>query len=168
MPVGWADDIGESLPPSVATDSTAPEFSLVDLSGITRTLAAHQGKVTLLKFWATWCPHCRTDVPLIKELALKYQQRPFQVITISVDQDLDALKRFLREQKVTYPVIATSDPEQPEANQLSDRYEVRGIPAYYLVDATGAIVSRRSGSYLESKAQGELEETIKTLLADLP
>ena len=64
---------GQPLPPPVAAGVKAPAFSIVDLNGVTQALPDKNSKATVVVFWATWCPHCRSDVPLLKELAGGYQ-----------------------------------------------------------------------------------------------
>ena len=86
---------GKPLPAPVIAGSQAPTFSVVDLSGAPQTLGSAAGEVTLLHFWASWCPHCRHDVDLMKELYAKYQGKGVRVVTVSVDQDMKALSAFL-------------------------------------------------------------------------
>jgi peroxiredoxin len=151
---------GQSLPPPVAEGFAAPDFSAVDLSGATHSLTANRGQVVLLKFWATWCPHCRSDVSYMKELDAKYQGKGARILTVSVDQSLDDLNAFIGKERLPYPVIsAVTYPE------VADRYEVQGIPAYRLIDAKGMIVKTWAGSLTEGDANGKSE--LDTLLASL-
>jgi peroxiredoxin len=150
---------GQPLPPPVAAGFQAPDFTASDLAGTTHSLAQNRGQATLLKFWATWCPHCRADVPYMKELFARSQGNGVRLVTVSMDQDLEALKAFIAKEQVPYPVIhAASSPG------LSDRYEVGGIPAYRLIDASGVIVKTWAGSLTEGGAAGksELEKLLAT------
>ncbi len=152
---------GQPLPPPVAAGFKAPDFTATDLAGATHSLAQNRGQVTLLKFWATWCPHCRADVSYMKELFTKYHGKPLRLVTVSVDQDLEALKAFLGKEQVPYPVVTSL--RHPE---LAGRYEVQGIPAYRLIDANGVVVKTWGGSLTEGDADGktELETFLTTLL----
>ncbi len=152
---------GKPLPPPVVAGRTAPEFTAKDLSGTTHTLAETRGHVTLLQFWASWCPHCRSDLPYVKELVERYKNKGLQVLTVSVDREPDKLQGFIQEQQVAYPVIsATAHPD------VSEQYEVQGIPTYFLIDAKGTITNTWSGSLTEGKAEGktELEHLLASLL----
>lgn len=152
---------GQPLPPPVAVGTAAPAFDAVDLAGAPQSLAANKGHVVLLQFWATWCPHCRSDVPYMKELATKYEKKGVRVLTVSVDQELDKLQAFLQKEQLPYPVInASAYPSLPAL------YEMQGIPGYYLISATGTIMKVWRGSLTEGAAAGkaELDGLLDTLL----
>lgn len=152
---------GQALPPPVTVGTTAPDFDAVDLAGAPQSLAANKGHVVLLQFWASWCPHCRSDVPYMKELATTYEKKGVRVLTVSVDQELDKLQAFLEKEQLPYPVIKALDyPDLPA------RYEMQGIPGYYLIDAKGTILKVWRGSLTEGAASGktELDTLLSTLL----
>ena len=153
---------GKPLPPPVIAGSVAPAFSVVDLSGTTQTLGSAKGEVTLLQFWASWCPHCRHDVELLKDVFAKYQGKGVRIVTVSMDQDQKALATFLQGQPLPYPVVAAySKPNTPES-RLPDLYETQGIPAYVFVDARGTIADVMAGSMAESRV--DLDSLLKGLL----
>ena len=157
---------GKPLPAPVVEGAPAPAFSVTDLSGGTQTLGSAKGEVTLLHFWASWCPHCRHDVDLMKALFARYQGKGVRLVTVSLDQDMNALTTFIREQALPYPVVAASrTPNSPES-ALADHYEVRGFPAYFLVDAHGTIVKMISGSVVETHT--DLEGLLTGLLGAKP
>ena len=157
---------GKPLPAPVVEGSPAPTFSVVDLSGTTQTLGSATGEVTLLHFWASWCPHCRHDVDLMKDLFAKYQGKGVRVVTVSVDQDMKALAAFIQDQHLPYPVVAAYSTPNTSASQLPDLYETHGIPAYFLMDAHGTIAKTMSGSVTEGKV--DLEGLLKELLGSKP
>ena len=154
---------GQPLPPPVVVGSKAPDFSAADLSGTTQALSKNLGHVTLLKFWASWCPHCRSDVPYIKNLfaqSSKEKNSKLRIITVSVDQDPNALKQFIEKEQIAYPVIpAAAHPDLPE------RYEMQGIPTYFVSDAKGVIATTWSGALTEGDAKRKAD--FERLLADL-
>ena len=148
---------GRPLPPPIAPGTPAPAFTVVDVSGAAQSLEASRGHVTLIQFWATWCPHCRSDLSLMKELAARYQSAGLRILAVSIDRDPDALKKFLGEHPLPYPVISMlTAPELPE------RYEAQGVPTYILIDAAGMIVKTWSGSVTEraSDFQDVLSHTL--------
>ena len=149
---------GEPLPLPVVPGAAAPDFKVVDLSGATHSMAENRGHVTLLQFWATWCPHCRSDLKLMKTLLPRYQDKGLRILTVSVDRDVETLQGFLRHDPLPYPVISAAS--QPD---LLERYEMEGIPAYYLIDAQGTIVKIWRGSVTESSS--DFESTLTSQLA---
>lgn len=153
---------GEPLEEAVAEGSRAPDFTVVDLKGQTHTLADPAAKVTLLKFWASWCPFCRADIPAIKDLDARYRDKGLRVLAISVDQDPEKLKVFVAKEPLPYPVIPTSgEGLSLQQMTLPDRYETQGIPAYFLI-AHGKIAKTIAGSVTAGKQ--DLETPIKQLL----
>jgi len=156
---------GEQLPTPVAAGAAAPAFTAVDLSGVTQALADYRGHVTLLQFWATWCPHCRADLALMKELSTQYQGKGLRILTVSVDQDINKLQSFIRDHALPYPVISVSGQPTSKQPSLPELYEMQGIPAYYLIDAQGTIAQTYAGSL--TVGQRDLEGEIKRLLEAL-
>jgi len=153
---------GRALPPPLTVGVVAPSFRAVDLTGAVHTLPDDEGRVTLLQFWATWCPHCRADIPLMKRLFATYRDKGLRLITVSVDQRLADLQAFIRREGLDVPVISTADPSNPAAS-LPDLYEIPGIPAYYVVDTKGLIAETFSGA--ETETHADLEGLLQQLLA---
>ena len=154
---------GQPLPPPVAAGAKAPAFTVVDLNGNQHALPDKDSKATVVVFWATWCPHCRSDVPLLKELTTKYADKGLQILAVSIDRDLEKLKQFVAQEQLPYPVIASEGPGiSSEQAALPDRYESQGVPGYYMVDGKGVITKTVSGSVTEGKV--DLEGHIRSLL----
>ena len=100
-----------------------------------------QGKVVLIDFWATWCGPCRGEVPGMKEAYGKYRSRGFEIVGISLDKDVSALKSYIASESI--PWISVSDTLTASAGMpsLGEQYGVRGIPTMYLLDRQGRIIS---------------------------
>jgi thiol-disulfide isomerase/thioredoxin len=82
--------------------------------------------VTLVHFWSTWCPPCRTETPAVHRLMDDYVHYPdFQVLMVAVDDDVEAVEEFLGgdAHHVLY------DPRWDVAH----RYETRKLPESHLV-----------------------------------
>ena len=118
----------------VPSASAAPDFTLNDVAGARRSLSDFRGKVVLLDFWATWCPPCRVSIPVLQEIHKEYESRGLAVVGVSVDQELAAVAPFVREQGITYPVLLGGE------SDVSEVYQVRGIPTVYLLDKEGRVV----------------------------
>ena len=135
-----------------------PDFTATDLQGQSHHLRDIHSKPVLVHFWATWCPYCRAEIPKIKKLQEQWGSKgALEIITISVDEDLDKVKKFLAAQPLPYPVIA--DVSQRPA--LAELYHVEGIPASYLIDRDGLIANRFEG-------QADLISAVRRLVGEAP
>ncbi|HND55952.1 MAG TPA: TlpA disulfide reductase family protein, partial [Pirellulaceae bacterium] len=76
------------------------------LDGQPLNWAAYRGKVVLVDFWATWCGPCLREMPNVREYYEKNKQRGFEVVGVSIDEDLDALATFLDKNKLPWPTMA--------------------------------------------------------------
>jgi thiol-disulfide isomerase/thioredoxin len=123
----------------VRNPDPAPDFKLDTLEGKPLSLAEYRNKVILLNFWATWCGPCRAEIPDLVELQNKYKDR-LQIIGLVVDDDdPDAIKKFVEQFAINYPVAIATD---------TLRMEYGGIPALptsFLLDAEGRVVQKHEG-----------------------
>jgi len=68
-----------------------PDFALVDLDGNPARLSDLAGHGLILDFWATWCPPCRREMPLLDEIHAKYGQQQLSVIGIDLGEAPDVV-----------------------------------------------------------------------------
>lgn len=116
-----------------------PDFALtVDLDGEPISLADYRGKVVLLNFWAVWSGSCVEDMPNIKAAYERYHNRGFEVIGISLDNDETMLREFIKENRLPWRQIFDSKREE---NSLKQRYGISSIPAPFLLDREGKVIS---------------------------
>ncbi len=119
----------------------APDFTLSNLQGGSMTLSKLRGKVVLVEFWATWCLPCRESVPELNKVYEKFKDKNFELLGISVDRGGDALSRvraFVKEYAIIYPIMVDS-------GTVNVAYGVSGIPAMFIIDKEGKVVSRHMG-----------------------
>jgi peroxiredoxin len=119
----------------------APEFALADLAGNRVRLSDHRGHVVLLNFWATWCPPCRAEMPSMETLYQAYRDRGLVILAISGDRTgRDVVESFVQELDLNFPILL--DPN----GEVFGQYGVRGLPASFLLDRRGRIVSAEAGA----------------------
>jgi thiol-disulfide isomerase/thioredoxin len=122
----------------VRNPDPAPDFKLTSLDGKPLTIAALQGKVIILNFWATWCGPCRAEIPDLIALQDRYKGR-LQIIGLNVDDEEADIQQYVQEMGINYPVAMTSN---------DVRIQFGGIPALptsFVLDTEGRVVQKHVG-----------------------
>ncbi|MFO1063106.1 MAG: redoxin family protein [Pirellulales bacterium] len=116
----------------------------ISLTGLTLhgqpvSLEAYRGKVVLIDFWATWCGPCREEIPNILSCYNAFHSEGFEVLAVSVDQDLGALAEFVKTENPPWTVLADRHPQN--AKSMAKKFGITGIPAFILVDKVGNVAA---------------------------
>ena len=113
----------------------APGFSLAALGqpGQRVSLSRYPGKPVIINFWASWCPPCQQETPL---LARWYKQQHGHVVLLGLDENDSAAAalKFARAKGVTYPIGF-----DPNVTVALD-YNVDGLPQTFFLNASHQIV----------------------------
>ncbi len=134
----------EGAPPQHANPLQALVGKPLELEGHTidgkpLDLSRYEGRVVLVDFWATWCGPCRAEIPNILQNWEKYHDLGFDVIAISVDQDMNALKTFVAKENPPWVVVADKFPGNKRS--MGAKYGIRGIPAFILIGRDGKVAA---------------------------
>jgi peroxiredoxin len=134
---------------------TAPDFTLKDLTDKDVKLSdAGKGKVTLLTFWVTWCPHCQREMPVLQSVHTDLGGKDFTVVAVGLDEPAD-VKSFCSTNKLTYPVLIGGN---KDGEAVADVYGVTGVPAMFFIGKDGKVKSMISGESDEKTLRSELEK----------
>ena len=117
----------------------APAFNLRDINGVRRGLTDFKGKVILLNFWATWCPHCREDMPSLQKLWEKFKSKGVVVIAVAVNRRANDVDELARKLGLTFPILLDVDGSTRRA------YEVAALPMTYIIGKDQRISGRIFG-----------------------
>lgn len=112
------------------------DFSLLNLSGEEKTLSVlREGKATIVFFWATWCPHCRSNLEKLNTNADQISARDINVVLVDLNENRDAVKKYLDRNKIDFDCLLDQD------GKAADLYSVQGIPTFVYIAANGIVKS---------------------------
>ncbi|MEO0631218.1 MAG: TlpA disulfide reductase family protein, partial [Planctomycetota bacterium] len=119
----------------------APAFAAMDSEGQNVELANYAGKVTVLDFWATWCPPCRRAMPHVQTLHERYEGNPdVAVVGVHFDTNYRAGNPadYFEKNGYTFDMI-------PNGSEISKTYGVSSLPTFVVIDDSGTIIHRQTG-----------------------
>ena len=116
-------------------------------------LVGLRGRPVVVNVWASWCPPCRAEMPLLERAAADYRGRVAFLGVASKDDAADA-EAFLRRVDVTYPNVfdATGD--------VRDELGLRGFPTTYIFDAAGELREAVVGGITEQRLAAQLDDVV--------
>ena len=120
----------------------AADFSLKSLEGELRRLSDYRGKVVVVDFWATWCPPCRQELPILNKLRTEFAGR---VEFVGIDnEDARTIRDFLKAKHYELEVLVDGK------RDVQRQYGVRSIPTVLVIDARGVIRQHFIGARSEA------------------
>ena len=135
-----------------------PEISGEDLDGKALKLSDFKGKVTMLTFWATWCPPCMALVPHEIALVESMKGRPFEMVGVNGDKLDDAVRDKIAGKKITWRSFKN---EQSDQAPLSDIWGIDGWPTIFVIDSEGIVRHIWTDSPGETVLDESIEELVK-------
>lgn len=105
-------------------------------------MAAFQGKPLLVNFWATWCPPCVEELPLLSAFFTNHQAKSWQVLGLAVDQP-SAVKRFQAQNPLSFPVALAGFEGTDLSRSLGNTSG--GLPFTVVFGAGGQVLERKIG-----------------------
>ena len=142
--------IGEAPAEGLQAGQQAPEltvdlgngstYQLRDLDGNAVTLASLRGKVVWLNFFASWCPPCQQETPILRTLADTYRDRGLEIVGVSVQETTAAdVKAYADRYRLRYTIGFDGS-----GNVLRE-YRVFALPTQFFIDTNGVIQQVVSG-----------------------
>jgi cytochrome c biogenesis protein CcmG, thiol:disulfide interchange protein DsbE len=129
----------------------APEIDLLTIDGEPVKLSELRGQPVLVNFWATWCPPCREEFPLMASAYAKHETDGLEILGV-MHQDLaDGARAFAQDTGATWPILA-----DPEDTAYQD-YLVVGLPTSFFIDAEGIVRAFSLGGFSEDGLAAQLE-----------
>jgi len=134
---------------------SAPDFSLTTFKGATISLEDLRGKPVVINFWASWCPPCRIEAPLLERAWRAYKNRGLIFLGVNIqDRKEDALS-YIREFDITFP----NGPDP--TGEITIDYGVSGLPVTFFISRKGEVVRRWVGALEPDVLIGSIEEIMQ-------
>ena len=114
-------------------DFPAPELTLSDLDGKEVSLSDYRGQVVLVNNWATWCPPCKAEMPVLQAFYEAHQDQGFVIIAIEAGDAERAVAQFAKDHKLSFPVW-------PDTNTMAlTAFRNLSLPSSYVIDREGQV-----------------------------
>ena len=113
----------------------APGFCLIDTSGQWQDLADYRGKIVLVEFMKTQCPHCASFSTILNGLKAKYGDKVAVLAVANPPDTPQTMLQFVKDHKLTYPLLL----DQGQVAYSYARTPTIDLPTVYLVDGNGMI-----------------------------
>lgn len=140
---------GVARDPEPEAPAEAPDFALPDLEGEQARLSSLRGQPVVLDFWATWCPPCVRQIPVLNA----FQEAHPEVAVLGVAVDVDGrsvVAPFAAKHGIEYRVVLGDE-------RLARRYGAFGFPTLFVVDPEGRIVTSHAGVVTREELEEALE-----------
>jgi len=149
---------GDVPPELTITGSDGTRIPLTDLDGNPVRLADLRGKAVWLNFWASWCPPCQTETPVLRDLADRFRSRGLVVVGISVQESSPAnVADYARRYQLGYTIATDS------TGEIFRTWKLYGLPTQFFIGPEGAIRSVVPAPMTEQSATTQIEAILGSL-----
>lgn len=153
--VGPATDglhAGDQAPELTVTRSDGTQVSLVDLDGKPVRLADLRGKLVWLNFWATWCPPCQAETPVLRDMDQTYADQGLAIVGIAVQETTpDDVRAYADRYQLGYRIAFDASAD------FFHEYRVYALPTQFFIGADGRILDVITGPMSDSTARSRIE-----------
>jgi cytochrome c biogenesis protein CcmG/thiol:disulfide interchange protein DsbE len=140
-----------TLPVLVPGGGVGPAGKEVSLSDL-------RGRPVLLNVWASWCPPCAEEAPVLEAIWRDYRARGLLVLGIDIEDLSSDARAFVRSAGLTFPSLRDA------GSDAKARLEVTGVPETLLVDAEGRIALRLVGPIVDGDREDGIRRAVESLL----
>jgi len=135
--IAQLEDFGFQIFPNPEDLSAFEVQALGKTGSAVKTLKSDSlaGTITMLNFWATWCPPCKSEMPSIQKLDTAMKGTAFRIVAISVGETEKTVSAFIKNAGYTYPVFL--DPN----GSVGSIFATQGIPTTYILDKQGRVIA---------------------------
>lgn len=123
-------------------EELAPTFITKTIKGEEFSLQFNNSNATIITFWASWCPPCRKELPILDEIS--NENTHVRIIGVNIDGDIRDAEKFIDQYNISFISVIDED-------FITIKYGVSKIPETFFIDQNGQIISRVSGNLTKDK-----------------
>ncbi|MBN2135394.1 MAG: TlpA family protein disulfide reductase [Acidobacteria bacterium] len=133
----WGELIQRIKVDNVGLSKKAKDFTATFIDGKEYSLSDFRGKVVLLDFWSMTCKPCVQAFPVFKELYNKYHSKGFEIIGVNLNEDIEKVKNFLKDNEIPWLNIAEG---KGWDSKIKNLYNMQWLPSIWIIDGEGTLI----------------------------
>jgi peroxiredoxin len=145
---------GDLAPELTVTAGDGTTFQLNDLDGQPIRLADLRGKAVWLNFWASWCPPCQSETPILRSIDEQYRGRGLAIIGVQVQQIVDDGRKYAATYSLRYRIGADV------AGDIYREYKVFALPTQFFIGTNGVVRQVVNGPLDQASAAAVVESLL--------
>jgi thiol-disulfide isomerase/thioredoxin len=146
-------DAPSAVPAKV--DFASPELTLEDLSGKPVSLNDYLGSIVLVNLWATWCPPCREEMPVLQTFYEDHKTDGFVLLAINQEETREVVQPFVKEFGLTFPIWLDLN------YQAQQEFNTNSLPSSYVIDRAGRVRLMWFGGISKKNLEKYVTDVIK-------
>lgn len=129
-------------------EATGTTINMLD--GSTVNLEDYRGQTVVVNFWASWCPPCRAEMPMLNAYYQQHKGDDFTLIAVNSEESAATARSFIEQTGYTFPVGLDED------GRLAREYAITGLPLTLVYNANGELVYRHNGLITEDVVEAKI------------
>lgn len=147
------------LSTGIQAGQLAPEFALRNVEGEEVRLSDFRGQPVAMIFWASWCPYCKEEMPLLQSMYEKYGDQGLVVFGVDLVGSKGEIQEnalaYVEQNGITFPILFD------EGGQVFQQYRGRGIPNLIFIDREGVIASTFPGAMEAQNLETQIQQIVE-------
>ena len=142
-------DLGQKAP-ELEGPNDGTSVQLTDLDGRPVSLASLKGRPVWINFWATWCPPCQRETPVLRDTFEAHKGEGLVLLAIDVQEPADTVRSYVQRYGLSYTIGLDV------TGAIFRTYRIFGLPSHYFIDREGTIRGRYFGPLTREQAEQQL------------
>jgi peroxiredoxin len=143
---------GQQAPELEVTRDDGTVVGLTDLDGNPVRLEDLRGKLVWLNFWATWCPPCQSETPILRDMDETYGDKGLAIVGIAVQETTpDNVRAYAERYELGYDIAFDASAD------IFNLYRVFALPTQFFIDPDGRILEVVNGPLTDAAAQARID-----------